>query len=77
MRDLHDKVIEELKVLIPKNSLNDDQNKSPKTAIDYKLSDPNKQSAYDQALKNAQDLLNKSNGENKDQSQVNGILSAL
>ncbi|TNK83101.1 GA module-containing protein, partial [Mycoplasmopsis pullorum] len=77
MRDLHDKVIEELKVLIPKNSLNDDQNKSPKTAIDYKLSDPNKQSAYDQALKNAQDLLNKTNGENKDQSQVNGILSAL
>ncbi|TNK82975.1 hypothetical protein C4M80_01735, partial [Mycoplasmopsis pullorum] len=77
MKNLHDKVIEELKVLIPNNSLNDDQNKSPKTAIDYKLSDPNKQSAYDQALKNAQDLLNKTNGENKDQSQVNGILSAL
>ncbi|VEU70097.1 GA module-containing protein [Mycoplasmopsis glycophila] len=77
MSNLHDKVIEQLKALIPNNSLSNDQDKTAKTAINYKLSDSDKQTAYDQALKAAQDLLNKTSGENKNQTEVNTILSNL
>ncbi|QIW62535.1 GA module-containing protein [Mycoplasmopsis gallinacea] len=77
MSNLHDKVIEQLKALIPNNSLSNDQDKTAKTAINYKLSDSDKQSAYDQSLKATQDLLNKASGENKNQTEVNTILSTL
>ncbi|MFU2193418.1 hypothetical protein, partial [Mycoplasma sp. 4079] len=77
MSELHDKVLEQLKVLTNNQNITDDQDNSAKTAINYTLADTDKNKNYNDALLKAQNLLNKTSGENKDLATINTIIQNL
>ncbi|MEA4162515.1 lipoprotein 17-related variable surface protein [Mycoplasma sp. 4404] len=77
MSDLHDKVLEQLKVLTNNQNLTNDQDNSAKTAINYTLADANKNGNYNSDLLRAQNVLNKTSGENEDLATINTIVQNL